>query len=49
MRQWFCCIGHFDKEEDGHGKEQSKAQSNKIDCTLLTFSACLYICYSCEL
>ncbi|KAK8459325.1 hypothetical protein SEVIR_2G122600v4 [Setaria viridis] len=31
MRQWFCCNCHFDDEEDGHNKEQSKAQSNKID------------------
>ncbi|PAN10701.1 hypothetical protein PAHAL_2G111700 [Panicum hallii] len=31
MRQWLCCNCHFDDEEDGRDKEQSKAQSNKID------------------
>ncbi|CAN6171786.1 unnamed protein product [Urochloa humidicola] len=31
MRQWLCCNCHFDDEEDGHDKEQYKAQSNKID------------------
>ncbi|ONM53100.1 PTI1-like tyrosine-protein kinase 3 [Zea mays] len=31
MRQWLCCNCHFDDEEDGHDKEQAKAQSNKID------------------
>ncbi|TVU39486.1 hypothetical protein EJB05_12908 [Eragrostis curvula] len=31
MRQWFCCNCHFDDEEDGRDKEQSKAQGNKID------------------
>ncbi|CAN6213863.1 unnamed protein product [Urochloa humidicola] len=31
MRQWLCCNCRFDDEEDGHDKEQSKAQSNKID------------------
>ncbi|KAG2641640.1 PTI1-like tyrosine-protein kinase 1 [Panicum virgatum] len=31
MRQWLCCNCHFDDEEDGHDKEQSKVQSNKID------------------
>ncbi|OEL29111.1 PTI1-like tyrosine-protein kinase 3 [Dichanthelium oligosanthes] len=31
MRQWLCCNCHFDDEEDTDGKEQSKAQSNKID------------------
>jgi hypothetical protein len=48
MRHWFCCNCHFDDEEDGHGKDQSKAQSNEIDCTLLMSSACFYCCYSCE-
>lgn len=42
MRQWLCCNCHFDDEEDGHDKEQAKSQSNKIDRTLLAFSACLY-------
>jgi len=31
MRQWLCCNCHFDDEEDGRDKEQSKVQSNKID------------------
>ncbi|XP_066397052.1 PTI1-like tyrosine-protein kinase 2 isoform X2 [Miscanthus floridulus] len=29
--KWLCCNCHFDDEEDGHDKEQAKAQSNKID------------------
>jgi hypothetical protein len=48
MRQWFCCNCHFDDEEDGHNKDQSKAQSTKIDRMLLTSDACLLFEY-CEL
>ena len=40
MRQWLCCNCHFDDEEDGRDKEQSKVQSNKIDRTLLTLELC---------
>ncbi|KAK2630851.1 hypothetical protein QOZ80_UnG0722820 [Eleusine coracana subsp. coracana] len=31
MRHWCCCNCHVDDEDDGRGKEQAKAQSNKID------------------
>jgi hypothetical protein len=41
MRRWLCCNCHYDVEEDDHAKEQAKAQSNKTDCMLLAFNACL--------
>jgi hypothetical protein len=43
--KWLCCNCHVDDEEDGHDKEQAKAQSNKIDRTLLAFNACLCLVF----